>query len=506
LEPALKKVEFNKANLILAGILLLAVCWKVLLLAMDIFPFNADEAVVGLMGRHILGGALPIFFYGQAYMGSLDAFLVAGGFAIFGQQVWVIRLVQIVLYLGTIFTTMLLGKRIKGQVRTGIIAGLLLAIPTVNVTLYTTVSLGGYGEALLLGNLIILSGLHILDDETAPSGSAMRMLPWLLGWAFLVGLGLWANGITLIYSLPMGLLLAWRLIKQARVLGRRGGIAVLVVLLFGFLLGSLPWWLHALQNGLDFLLRELSGSAVAVESGTWWQRSLIHLQNLLLLGGTVIFGFRPPWEVRWLALPLLPILLTFWCAVVFSFMRSTRSAHPEHRFYRIWLGVGLTLCAGFVFTSFGVDPSGRYFLPLAVPLALASAEMVPMVVKQVRWQALVVALVMLYQGWGTIDCAFRYPPGITTQFDATTVIDHRTMPELIDFLQTQGETRGYTNYWIAYPLAFNSQEQLIYVPRLPYHQDLRYTTRDDRYAPYDEVVGQSDRVAYITSNTPVLDA
>jgi hypothetical protein len=32
---------------------------------------------------------------------------------------------------------------------------LLLAIPSVNVILYTTVSLGGYGEALLLGNLIL---------------------------------------------------------------------------------------------------------------------------------------------------------------------------------------------------------------------------------------------------------------------------------------------------------------------------------------------------------------
>ncbi len=51
------------------------------------------------MARHILGGERPIFFYGQAYMGSLDAWLVAAGFWFFGQQVWVIRFVQILLYL-----------------------------------------------------------------------------------------------------------------------------------------------------------------------------------------------------------------------------------------------------------------------------------------------------------------------------------------------------------------------------------------------------------------------
>jgi hypothetical protein len=36
-------------------------------------PLNSDEAVVGLMARHILDGKRPVFYYGQAYMGSLDA-------------------------------------------------------------------------------------------------------------------------------------------------------------------------------------------------------------------------------------------------------------------------------------------------------------------------------------------------------------------------------------------------------------------------------------------------
>src|SRR6266851_2035799 len=66
-------------------------------LAAGVVPFNADEAIVGLMARHILQGERPVFFYGQAYLGSLDAWLVAGAFAIFGESVWPIRLVQIVL-------------------------------------------------------------------------------------------------------------------------------------------------------------------------------------------------------------------------------------------------------------------------------------------------------------------------------------------------------------------------------------------------------------------------
>jgi len=73
------------------------------------------------------------------------------------------------------------------------------------------------------------------------------------------------------------------------------------------------------------------------------------------------------------------------------------------------------------------------------------------------------------------------------------------------FLKDKGETRGYTNYWVSYPLAFLSEESLIFIPRLPYHPDLRYTTRDDRYAPYSQLVEDSQRVAYITSKNATLD-
>jgi hypothetical protein len=192
------------------GALLASAGLKAALLASGAVPFNSDEAVVALMARHILQGARPVFFYGQAYMGSLDAFLVALGFSLFGEQVWVIRLVQGGLYLGTLATTAALGKVSLGSWRAGVLAAWLLAIPTVNVTIYTTVSLGGYGEMLLLGNLILLAALRIgnyLKRNRPPPRSS-----WL-AFGFLSGLGLWTFGLTLVYSVPASLYLAvvsWR--------------------------------------------------------------------------------------------------------------------------------------------------------------------------------------------------------------------------------------------------------------------------------------------------------
>ena len=115
------------------------------------------------------------------------------------------------------------------------------------------------------------------------------------------------------------------------------------------------------------------------------------------------------------------------------------------------------------------------------------------------------ALLLVYTLWGTLQSARRIPPGITTQFYAPAQVDRRYDAALIAFLRQHGESRGYGNYWVTYPLAFLSQEELIFTPRLPYHLDFRYTERDDRYAPYGDQVAQSDRVAYITTNHPELN-
>jgi hypothetical protein len=222
--------------------------------------------------------------------------------------------------------------------------------------------------------------------------------------------------------------------------------------------------------------------------------------------------------VRWLALPLMPFALAFWLGVLIYWTRliGKRSSWiwkngshviqgPQRATYLLLSGVAIVLCGGFIFTSFGVDPSGRYFVPLVVPMALMGADFVQARTSCIKLQFGLLLVPLLFNLWGTVQCAMQYPPGLTTQFDSQTVVDHRYDEALIQFLLEEGETTGYTNYWIAYPIVFLSDEELIYVPRLPYHPDLRYTQRDDRYTPYGIKVDNSSTAAYITSRTSILD-
>ncbi len=503
----------------LSGALILASCLKVYILVAGVLPFNSDEAIVALMGRHITRGELPVFFYGQSYMGSLDGFLVAIGFLIFGEHVWVIRMVQAILYLITVGTTAVLGKMACDSWKVGLTAAWLLAIPIINVTLYTTASLGGYGEMLLIGNLILWVVLRIAAILRRGETANLHLL-WLT-WGFLVGLGLWAFGLTLVYSLPSTIYLAWIWLKNRKETAVRVGLTGLkkefswladtqfaFLALVGGVIGAAPWVDYAFRFGFKDLINELQGSAIAgVEGLSWLGQVFQHLVNLLLLGVTVIFGFRPPWEVHLLGVPLLPLVLAIWLGVLAFIFQHFRNINTRNSSGLMIAGVGATLLVGFIFTPFGADPSGRYFVPLAIPLAIFTARTV--VSLSWRWGRMaysLIAIILVYNLWGTLQSAMKNPPGITTQFDAVTQIDHRYDRELVQFLSENEETRGYTNYWVAYPLAFKSKEELIFVPRLPYHEDLRYTERDDRYMPYDQVVAEAQRVAYITTNHLALDA
>jgi hypothetical protein len=179
--------------------------------------------------------------------------------------------------------------------------------------------------------------------------------------------------------------------------------------------------------------------------------------------------------------------------IVFILRRLSRS-YPNRADQALLAGVMLTLLLGFILTPFGADPSGRYFVPLVVPLSLFAAAMIVELRNNYGVLAYgLVVLLLIYHSWGTIQSALRFPPGITTQFYAPSQVDQRSLPDLMAFLRQHGETYGYTNYWVAYPLAFLSNEELIYLPSLPYHLDFRHTSRDDRYSPYRDQVAQTTK-------------
>lgn len=479
-----------------------AVVLRLVILACNSVPFDSDEAVVGLMARHMLQGEWPAFFYGQSYMGSLDASLIAVAFAILGESVLAIRVVQSILFLGIVISTYLLGIRLLANLWKAFAAALLVAVPTVLLTTYTTASLGGYGEVLLLGNAALLLGHAVLTDRSAD---------WR-AWAGLgvaAGLGFWTSALICVYLIPVGALIFARATIRwspaaVRDSPRPGMWRGVLVAAACFVAASGPWWWHNVTHGwsaLGFLLTAADAGGIGTGSAPLGLR----LSGLLALGVPALLGIRFPWSSRFVLLPAAaPVIALAMASLGYAVSQLRRRLDVGRA---LLAGVTITFALLFLLTPFGTDATGRYFVPLTTPIALWSADFLGHIRHIRRWAASVALLYLLgFNLTGHVLAISQTPPGLTAQLDDRVRFDNRHDQQLISFLHEIGSTRGYSNYWVAFRIAFVSGESVILSAQLPYKPDLSYNPADDRYLPYTQEVARADHLVYVTSVQPALDA
>ncbi len=187
---------------------------------------DGDEALVGIQAEHILRGELPIYFYNQPYMGSLEAYLMAGIFAIVGPSVWALRAEPILLSLVVVWLTWKLAAALADKAHLPLhakqwfmaIAALLVAIPPLYDTVLELRALGGYVEVFILMQLLLLSMLKLTNRRV--EGASRRELAWRwAGIGFIVGLGYWVNPLIVYGILAAALWLVWDGIKAWRQAG-----------------------------------------------------------------------------------------------------------------------------------------------------------------------------------------------------------------------------------------------------------------------------------------------
>src|SRR5258708_18331001 len=92
--------------------LALALLGRLLLIVRTHAMIDGDEALVGIQAERILQGQHPVYFYGQTYMGSLEAYLAAALFRVFGPSAWALRAVPLLLALPLVYLTWRLAREL----------------------------------------------------------------------------------------------------------------------------------------------------------------------------------------------------------------------------------------------------------------------------------------------------------------------------------------------------------------------------------------------------------
>lgn len=239
-----------------AGVIIVAATLLRLVLIAQGWPHsNADEDTMGIMALHIAyNGAHPIFFYGQHYMGSLEAYIAAAFFRLFGASVFTLRLGPVLMFALFLVNMYLLASLLYSK-KLALITLILLTLGSSIMLDTEIVAIGGYPELLFFGSLALLLATWLVlssDQYSSPRKHLWRLIAYGV-WGFALGVGFWSDFLMLTFILVSGLLLlvfCWRELYKSAVLAVVIGLLVGIFPLIVYNLHALPGenTLNALSN------------------------------------------------------------------------------------------------------------------------------------------------------------------------------------------------------------------------------------------------------------------
>ncbi|MFN8632725.1 MAG: glycosyltransferase family 39 protein [Chloroflexota bacterium] len=481
-------------RVLLALILLVGAGLRLWLLLGPFREIDADEAVVGLMAMQV-PGELPAFYWEQSYLGTVEPMVAAGLFAFVGPSAAALKLVPAAFSILFIWLVYLTARPVFGT-GPALLAALYLAVPPSFFAAWSVKARGGYPEALVFGQLCMLAALKLAE----PLPRSQKGVGWALAFGLAAGLALWTHPLSVVMVVAAGLylLFSWRRWWMGAA-DRRAVALVAAVAAVGLLLGLGPALVYNAANGFPSL-------RFAAEGGTEPRAALLNVWGFVRYGLPVLVGLAEgtpsqvlllqDWPTRlgssWLvtvALPVLGLALVWW------FRRALAA---------LWRGEGtvrergpalfvlvLLLVPPFVavsrFANLWAEP--RYALPVYAAVPLVGA-----VVWQLRQRrailgflALTVLLVVNLFSLVTSDYRLSLPTSAGESTSANRAI-------LIAALEERGISRIYTDYWLAYPIAFESREAI--VPAV-------WSSGFDRRGSYAHLVFIAPEPAFVFArNTP----
>jgi hypothetical protein len=155
--------------------------------------FDSDQAVEGLMARHVLAGEHPIFFWGQLYKGVPEVYLSALVFRFSGSGIEPLKAVTLFLFGLYILLNFLLIERVFSRTVAVIASALSIAAPPAFV--HWTVSANAEIVLTMICGTLLLLALESWTRTRSRSALAMAGAS--------VGLGLWIQQYILFYVLAL---------------------------------------------------------------------------------------------------------------------------------------------------------------------------------------------------------------------------------------------------------------------------------------------------------------
>ncbi|MCI5064242.1 hypothetical protein MRY87_00805 [bacterium] len=425
------------------------------LIASD-FVIDSDEAIVGLMAKHIVDGEpIPVFYYGQHYMGSLEPLLLSVLFLCFGEEPALIKVVPLFFSLLFIGISFLIGRELGGR-RVGISSALLTAVAPSTLLVWSAKARGGFIEIVVLMAYALYLTLTLFPSPHRQRAVISSIDFWrkvaLIG--LLLGFGWWVNNqVVYVYPVIGGMIL-FRVIRDSdeqKSLMPTLFFTALIGVFFA-LLGSLPFWIYNLQYDFASLAQIFRDGHADVGA---------HLAGFFRDAFPILLGAKRYWQTA----PAFPYsvelsYLLISLISVFALVGGMRGKNAAHALVALF-GVGITATTVFVMSPYGyLSQAPRYLLPLYIvifPVMAGGIGMLRRWSKPLSSGVLICFLgIHLFSAYGN----GRAIPGEPFVSEGERVSrDHGPLLTTLRELQI---SHVQTNYWIGYRLAYESDEAITF--------------------------------------------
>lgn len=437
----------RKRLLLIWTILLLALVFRLYFLLSHSSYMDSDEAINGLMAKHILSrGDWPIFFSGQAYNGVIYQYLVAPIFALFGVSSLAFKIVPLAISVLFVYLIYLLGKKIADS-RLGILAMSLAAFCPPFINMWNVSARSEYVVTLALGTLILILGNEIAFVKRRKPEILYLFLGLVSGVAF------WTSQLVTSYILAVFIII---FLKDKRFLLRR----TILFFLLGFIVGNMPMILFNLKHNWTsyaFLWEKGGGQPLSLlKVFPKGLAEIITTSFPIMLGGS-LWKLETAILRRFISVVLLAL---FFASLLFVFYQRIRDLLIGKKgLSRIdpLLVHFLVAIILFSLTGFGwLTKQPRYLLPLFTTIPIFQAAFLFWLRAKSKWifSGFLISLILLNL-YGNIN------------FSPTLDPDHALWPQdrqLTEYLVKNNISTPIANYWAAYRISFESNEKVIAIP------------------------------------------
>ncbi|WP_201370045.1 hypothetical protein [Ktedonobacter robiniae] len=548
--------------------LLLALVVRIWLIMRSQGMIDGDEVLVGIQAEHILHGDFSIYFYGQPYMGSLEAYLSAIFVAIMGPSVWSLRAEAIVLSLVLVSLTWWFASLLAEAARLPLsikryfttVATLVAAIPPLYDGVIELRSWGGWIEIYILILLLLISAFRLTSRWSEGASNRELALRWV-GIGFIVGLGFWVYPLIVsavvaaaLWILGYAVMLMYRNYQQPHQEARQvlgillSTLKKLLLALFAIpaaLFGFTPALIWGAQHNWENITYILNlGGGILQRRGT-----IIRVAKAYVtcISPRVVSGAFPA-ESSSLAALHLPLLILGMICIFGSFalllasflwkeplLAQARSLAALPLLFGTWTAISFATGKNSVYAliSCNYDPVGRYATPLALVLPFLYATVFVFILQfffQLRTRRAAQngapvdlqppshSRAWLFPGllFGLFFCSlvlqvFTYQQtNMVSAFESPYCHEAPVSDEpIVHYLENQHIHYAWSTNWIAYRIVYETNSQVIVADAMPF---IPPVVNYDRIPANDQAVRHADRPSLIVfvwkkdSHPPLLSA